>query len=178
MGSIGSVDIPGVTKADSSGGWDVQERTVDRSDNYQTFNQRRPVEITFEAWVKQDTYESLRDLRDGDPEAIGVSLGTYELPEAQLMDIQITQEAQSRSHLRVSGSVKEVFFAGVESSEIVVETEPADAGGGEPSVASGGGDDSPPGLVGDTGDDTGTTESRSRASQMAEMRQATPGPWI
>lgn len=171
--TLGPVELDGAFRARTAGGWNAPEKTVDRDFDYQSFVQNQPVELTFEAVVTDDELEQLQSLRDDEDEPFPASVGSFEIAEAQLPELEVEQMASMKSHVRVTGTVKEVFQAGVESSEFVVELPDGGAQSGD-----GGGDSGGGGIVDSSGDDTGETENTSGAMTMAEARQATDGPWI
>lgn len=178
--TVGPVEFEGVYNVVDRGGWQSPEQKVDRDFDWQSYKQRDPVEVSFSAKLKKDKLESLRGVREED-EPIGVSVGLISLEKAAISDLEVTQQARMRSHVEVSVTVKEIFTADVETTEIVIETpsgtQSGDGGGG------GGGDDSGSDstLVDSSGDDTGGSgpvEDLSRSQQRQAMREATAGPYI
>ena len=176
--TLGPVELSGAFRATTTGGWNAPSQTVDRNFDWQTYSNRKPIELTFEAVVTSDELTALQDLRDDTSEPFPASVGSFEIPEAQLPDLQVEEEATRKSHVRVTGTVKEVFQAGVETTEFVVQVP---SGGAQSGSDSGGGSgSSSAGIVDSSGDDTGETESSAPddISTVAGMRQATPGPWV
>lgn len=151
--TLGPVELDGAFRARTAGGWNAPEKTVDRDFDYQSFVQNQPVELSFEAVVTDDELEQLQSLRDDEDEPFPASVGNFEIAEAQLPELEVEQMASMKSHVRVTGTVREVFQAGVESSEYVIEVPDGGAQSGD-----GGGDTSSSGLVDTSADDTGETD--------------------
>lgn len=177
--TLGPVEISVTFRAQTTGGMRVPEKTVDRSFDFASYNQRKPIELTFEAMVTSDELSALQGLRDGAGEPFSASVGSFEIAKAVLPDLQVEETADRKSHVRVSGTVREVFEAGIETTEFVI---PVPSGGGQSGSSSGGGDggSSDPRLAGSSGDSTGETSASSgdEIDTVGEMRQATPGPWV
>jgi hypothetical protein len=179
--TVGPVEFEGVYNVVDRGGWQSPEQKVDRDFDWQSYKQRDPVEVSFSAKLKKDKLESLRGVREED-KPIGVSVGLISLEKAAISDLEVTQQARMRSHVEVSVTVKEIFTADVETTEIVIET-PSGTQSGDGGGGGGGGDDSGSDstLVDSSGDDTGGSgpvEDLSRSQQRQAMREATAGPYI
>jgi S-methylmethionine-dependent homocysteine/selenocysteine methylase len=152
----------------------VPEQAVDQNFDWQSYAGRDPIQVEFEAVATSEEVQALRDLRDNADEPFGVSIGTIELPEATLLDISLEQEAEKKSHLRVNCSVKEVFTASIETTELVVNI-PEGTQTSSPT-------DSEATLYPNRGDNTGATSAditnASRSEQRQYMREVTEGPYI
>lgn len=175
--TLGPVEISVTFRAQTTGGMRVPEKTVDRGFDFASYNQRKPIELTFEAMVTSDELSALQGLRDGAGEPFSASVGSFEIAKAVLPDLQVEETADRKSHVRVSGTVREVFQAGIETTEFVI---PVPSGGAQSGSSGGGGGSSTPPLVESNGDSTGETSSSSgdEIDTVGEMRQATPGPWV
>ncbi len=183
--TLGPVEISVTFRAQTTGGMRVPEKTVDRGFDFASYNQRKPIELTFEAMVTSDELSALQGLRDGAGEPFSASVGSFEIAKAVLPDLQVEETADRKSHVRVSGTVREVFQAGIETTEFVI---PVPSGGGQSGSSSGdgggggggGGGSSTPPLVESNGDSTGETSASSgdEIDTVGEMRQVTPGPWV
>lgn len=177
--TVGPVEFEGVYNVVDRGGWQSPEQKVDRDFDWQSYKQRDPVEVSFSAKLKKDKLESLRGVREED-EPIGVSVGLISLEKAAISDLEVTQQARMRSHVEVSVTVKEIFTADVETTEIVIET-PSGTQSGDGGGGGGGEQESDSSLVDSSGDDTGGSgpvDELSKSEQRQRMREVTEGPYI
>ncbi len=148
--TIGPVELSGAHRVQDEGGWDAPEQAVDRDFDFQSYNQAEPVQVTIEAVVTEDELETLRDLRD-ETDPFGASVGSTEMSEAFLQDLRIEEDADMRSHVRATITIRQVFTAEIETSELVIEVPDGTASGSDDT----GSDVS---LVSNEGDDTGASE--------------------
>jgi len=148
--TIGPVELSGAYRVQDEGGWDAPQQAVDRDFDFQSYNQAEPVQVTIEAVVTEDELETLRDLRD-ETEPFGASVGATEMPEAFLQDLRIEEDADMRSHVRATITIRQVFTAEIETSELVLEVPDGTASGS----GDNGGDIT---LMPNEGDDTGASE--------------------
>lgn len=177
--TVGPVEFEGEYNVVDRGGWQSPEQKVDRDFDWQSYKQRDPVEVSFSAKLKKEKLKTLRSVREED-QPIGVSVGLISLEKAAINDLEVTQQARMRSHVEVSVTVKEIFTANVETTEIVIET-PSGTQSGDGGGGGGGGSGSDPTLVDSSGDDTGGSgpvDDLSRSEQRQAMREATEGPYI
>ncbi len=136
--TIGDIAIEGATVANQSGGWNAPEQRAERGFEFTTYVDTEPKSVTLEAWITEETFEELEELRlAGEP--FPASVGRIGLPEAKLEDLDIENEATRKSHLQASISMQEVRFAETETSEVTFDspdgTLSSDADGTSPSVA-------------------------------------------
>lgn len=131
--SIGPVDIEGVYEVEDEGGWNSPEQTVDRGFDFQSYTRRDPIVVRAEMVVAKEDIEAIRELRENN-EPFGVSIGSVELPEATLEDIRVSETAEMRSHVRVSVTLREIFTAELETTELVLDVPDGTASGGESEV--------------------------------------------
>jgi len=120
--TIGDV-VLSATDISDSGGWNSPSKRTEAGFEYDSFVRREPIEVSIEAWVPVEEYETLQDLRDsGEP--FTTSIGQQASPsKAKLESLDVTNEQQTTSHHKVSVTIREVQEATIETAELSIETE-------------------------------------------------------
>lgn len=147
--SAGDIDFQHVTRLEDSGAWDAPEQRTEQGFDYSSYNQREPIEATFEAWVTPQQRESLTELREA-TEPFAASLGPMAISAAKLTRLDTNLEASTPSHFRVTIDVEEVREAQLETAELSIDS-PAGA-------MSSSSDDANTSYQQSEDDDTGTSD--------------------
>lgn len=117
---IGSVSVPGIFRARSTGGEVAPNKRTEKGYSFTTRVGSEPVELVFEARVDGQTLNQLRSLRERkDPFPVYVK--SMILPSCKLSDLKIIEEGQQPGAYTVTITIEEIQQATTGTTTVQVE---------------------------------------------------------
>lgn len=117
---VGSVTVPGIYRARSTGGEVAPKKRTEKGYSYSTRVGSEPVEFVFEAKVTANTLNQLRALRDR-KEPFSVSVKSMTLTACKLSDLKIIEEGQQPNVYTVTITIEEIQQATTGTSTVQVQ---------------------------------------------------------
>lgn len=119
---VGPVTVPGVYEYREAGGQNAPTHRTEEGYEFTTRVDAEPVEIYLSAWVRPETLQALRNLRNRS-EPYPASFKSMRLPTCTLEGLDVHEQGETAGAIRVDISIREIQQGRTEKTQLVVLTQ-------------------------------------------------------
>lgn len=119
--TIGDMELDAVTNVTDSGGVRAPEKKAEKGFSWDSFVDSKPIEANIEAWVSEDKYNALDNLRS-ETEPVRASIDKTVLRQSVVEDLEIQNANDRKSHFKVTFTLREIREASTDTTTLTVET--------------------------------------------------------